>query len=203
MEVALAEEVSRRDQELMGRRDCRSPTTADDETAVRAVSAAAPPPPPAVAGGRVCQFCARIHPFVRAQCPAWGKVCRVYGGQNHFAAGTACPRRRPAVSGAASPGAAGGYHTTRQRQKPGADGGRSTGAWRSRSGPPGGPGVAAVEQTPPSGEPSTVGAVLETDMDPSRVHKTLYSDNGEPVRFLVDSGSECNVIGLYIFTVWK
>ena len=64
---------------------------ADDETAVRAVSAAAPPPPPAVAGGRVCQFCARIHPFVRAQCPAWGKVCRVYGGQNHFAAGTTCP----------------------------------------------------------------------------------------------------------------
>ena len=53
-----------------------------------------------------------------------------------------------------------------------------------------------MEQTPPSGEPYTVGAVLETGMDPSRVHKTLYSDNGEPVRFLVDSGSECNVIGL-------
>ena len=53
-----------------------------------------------------------------------------------------------------------------------------------------------MKQTPPSGEPYTVGAVLETGMDPSRVHKTLYSDNGEPVRFLVDSGSECNVIGL-------
>ena len=192
VEIALSEEASRRDQQLMGHQDTEDTVSAVSQW-VQPSDAGAPVQPTGAAqprvpvGGKVCQFCAGSHPFVRTQCPAWGKVCRVCGGQNHFAAGVACPRHRPGATSLLP--SAGGTHTT--RHQPGtARGSRAFTRYSQRS-TAGGTGVASVEQTSTSGGSPVVGAVMETGMDPSRVHKTLHAANGEPLTFLVDSGSQC------------
>ena len=197
VDIALSEEASRRDQQLMGRQDTAETVSAMSRC-VQSGDASVPVRPlgegqhRAPAGGRVCQFCALSHPFVRAQCPAWGKVCRQCGGMNHFAAGVVCPRHRPGVS---SFGAAASGHRA-ERHQPSAGTGRRAGTYNAPRSTPGGSRVATVEQPPASEEPPIVGAILETGTDPSRVHKTLHAINGEPLTFLVDSGSQCNVIGL-------
>ena len=36
-------------------------------------------------GTRTCRYCNRIHPFRKAECPAWGQKCTSCKGRNHFA----------------------------------------------------------------------------------------------------------------------
>ncbi len=41
-----------------------------------------------------CLFCNKLHVFRKELCPAYGKVCRVCNGKNHFPSSTKCPKKK-------------------------------------------------------------------------------------------------------------
>ena len=190
VDTALSEEASRRDQRCIG-----GPTS--EGLRASDVSAMSPQIPTV----EWCRFCARMHEMRRSQCPAWGKRCNACGGRNHFLACCQPPATRP-TRGPAS----------RRGNRHSADGVRALLGNPSRLTSAGGGGsVAAVEaagRAPPTArrappahddeeEPLyAVGALQDPATGKSRVFKTLVSASGESLRFLVDSGSECNVLSL-------
>ena len=207
IDIAIAEEASNRDQQSMG-----SGRPADSlpllTTEVSAVSQINSQP------ARQCQFCARVHAMRRSCCPAWGKLCNLCGGRNHFSAccqSAARPRAPgPAGGGRGSP-AAGRPRPAQSadggpRARPSAAGRRDVTVAAVETGHRGPVTELAFDRGAPAAEIDgeeeplfAVGAVQEPmpgNVHGTRVFKTLACESGESLRFLVDSGSECNVLSL-------
>ena len=211
VDIAISEEASRRDQQRIGG------VPAGEGPNPAAVSAVSRPAP--ATDAPKCRFCARSHVLQRSRCPAWGKSCNSCGGRNHFSAccraappgqqrsdGRPAPSHgdvSPALGSAPAAGGRGGRRPATVRRPPwtaaGAGGGQGGRA---------GHGVTALEEEEPTvdqvGDETedpvyAISALQEPDTGaqlPSRVFKTLTALSGESLRFLVDSGSECNVVSL-------
>ena len=211
VDIAMSEEASRRDQQRIGG------VPAGEGPNPAAVSAVSRPAP--ATDAPICRFCARSHVLQRSRCPAWGKSCNSCGGRNHFSAccraappgqqrsdGRPAPSHgdvSPALGSAPAAGGRGGRRPATFRRPPwtaaGAGGGQGGRA---------GHGVTALEEEEPTvdqvGDETedpvyAISALQEPDTGaqlPSRVFKTLTAQSGESLRFLVDSGSECNVVSL-------
>ena len=220
IDIAISEEASTRDQQSMGiPRAAESMQHLMTETEVSAVQVSQPNLP-----ARQCQFCTRVHIMKRSSCPAWGKTCNTCGGRDHFSAGCQSAIRPQRFQGRTDGG--GGSAASRPRNARSADSApRARPRWGNPGrrdvtvaavdtgdyGPPaelghgGGASAAAhgggalTAETDDEEALYTVGAVREPipgKPQGTRVFKTLVSESGESLRFLVDSGSECNVLSL-------
>ena len=181
LDIALSEEAAGRDLSAFGN-DARL-ATAD----LAAVSVPGRPPRPT----QVCKFCCREHPMVRSRCPAWGKVCRSCGQENHFASSALCCSRQRGSGDRRGP----------SLLPPAGRPPRPTTSGRSPLAATLTAGVDSDHQEPldpPRRQEQfdimSSGVIHTGEPPPSKAHKTLMTSEGHPVTFLIDSGSECDVL---------
>ena len=182
IDIALSEEAANRDVKVLG----KEPQS--EHVDLAAVSEPNRPQSP-----RKCKFCGREHAMIRSRCPAWGKVCLVCGQANHFACSTVCNSRRPPPGSSRQRGPARQFAGRPAAAAAATVGAAAAGRAQLTADRPGVPPTDSSGATEPWDVLSSA-AIHPGETPPSKAHKTLVTVAGNPVTFLIDSGSECDVL---------